>query len=313
MKFLIMFIDELISKGHRYRKFIEIIDFDVINLRLRSLKSDNPNEGYGLFRIFKCLFLQFLEDLSDRELETFLQENIAGKWFCGFDICDKTPDHTVFTRARKKLGTKLMSEIFSDFRDQLKKKGYMNEVFTFIDATHLISKARLWEERDNAIKEKYDKLNNENVDKFANDKQAKFGSKGKNKFWFVYKKHVSVDMRSGLINKVAITPANVTDSQGLGFVCPKTGAIFADKGYCQSPATTAAKRKFLHLNAIKKNNMKDKIREKDKWISKMRAPYERVFSKENKRVRYIGICKNQFMAFMQAFAFNVKRVSVLRR
>ena len=71
MKFLIMFIDELISKGHRYRKFIEIIDFDVINLRLRSLKSDNPNEGYGLFRIFKCLFLQFLEDLSDRELETF--------------------------------------------------------------------------------------------------------------------------------------------------------------------------------------------------------------------------------------------------
>ena len=140
----IMFIDELISEGHRYRKFIEIIDFEVINLRLRTLKSDNPNEGYGLFRIFKCLFLQFLEDLSDRELETFLQENIAGKWFCGFDICDKTPDHTVFTRARKKIGTKLMSEIFSDFRDQLKKKGYMNEVVTFIDATHLISKARLW-------------------------------------------------------------------------------------------------------------------------------------------------------------------------
>ena len=119
------------------------------------------------------------------------------------------------------------------------------------------------------IKEKYDKLNNENVDKFANDKQAKFGSKGKNKFWFVYKKHVSVDMRSGLIKKVAITPANVTDSQGLGFVAPKTGAIFTDKGYCQSPATTTAKRKFLHLNAIKKNNMKDKIREKDKWISKI--------------------------------------------
>ena len=36
--------------------------------------------------------------MRDRELETFLQENIAGKWFCGFDICDKTPDHTVFTK-----------------------------------------------------------------------------------------------------------------------------------------------------------------------------------------------------------------------
>ena len=114
--------------------------------------------------------------------------------------------------------------------------------------------------------------------------------------------------RSGFINKVSITPANVTDSQGLGFVCPKTGAIFADKGYCQSPSTIAGKRKFLHLSAIKKNNMKDKIREKDKWISKIRAPYESVFSKENKRVRYVGICKNQFMAFMQAFEAVIKTV-----
>ena len=57
--------------------------------------------------------------------------------------------------------------------------------------------------------------------------------------------------------------------------------------------------------------MKDKIREKDKWISKMRSPYKRVFSKENKCIRHVGICKNQFMAFMQSFVFNVKRVSVL--
>jgi hypothetical protein len=36
----------------------------------------------------------------------------------------------------------------------------MNEVFSFIDATSLIAKATLWEERDKAIKEKYEKLNN---------------------------------------------------------------------------------------------------------------------------------------------------------
>ncbi len=45
-------------------------------------------------------------------------------------------------KVRKKIGTKLMSEIFSNFRNQLKKNEYTNEVFTFIDATHLISKAR---------------------------------------------------------------------------------------------------------------------------------------------------------------------------
>jgi IS5 family transposase len=37
----------------------------------------------------------------------------------------------------------------------------------------------------------------------------------------------------------------------------------------------------------------------------------RAFSKQNKRVRYRGIAKNQFSAFMQAIIFNFKRLAVL--
>ncbi len=51
--------------------------------------------------------------------------------------------------------------------------------------------------------------------------------------------------------------------------------------------------------------------DQDRWYSKMRAPYERVFSKDPKRVRYKGIAKNQFTAFMQAICFNLKRLLVL--
>jgi IS5 family transposase len=39
-------------------------------------------------------------------------------------------------------------------------------------------------------------------------------------------------MQSGLINKVALTPANITDAKGLKHVLPSSGAIYADKGYC---------------------------------------------------------------------------------
>ena len=261
--------------------------------------------------IFRCLLLQFIEDLSDRELEKFLQENIAGRWFCGFLLNEDTPDHTVFTRARTKIGTELLATLFQELRDQLKKQGYMNEVFTFVDASHLITKANLWEERDEAIRQKYENLNNEILPKVAVDKQARIGCKGKNKYWYGYKKHISVDMQSGLINKVAITPANLTDAQGLKHVCPSQGGIYADKGYCTKPAKEAAAKKNCHLAAIKKNNMKDKNPDKDRWYSKLRAPYERVFSQDPKRVRYRGIAKNQFAAFMQAICFNLKRLSIL--
>ena len=38
--------------------------------------------------------------------------------------------------------------------------------------------------------------------------------------WCGYKKHLSVDMQSGLINKVAVTTANVPDAIADKHVCP---------------------------------------------------------------------------------------------
>ncbi|WP_277360600.1 hypothetical protein [Rickettsia asembonensis] len=57
--------------------------------------------------------------------------------------------------------------------------------------------------------------------------------------------------------------------------------------------------------------MQDKNFDLDKYYTKIRAPFERVFSQDNKRVRYIGIVKIQFSEFMKAICFNLKRLTVL--
>jgi IS5 family transposase len=244
-----------------------------------------------------------MEDLSERELERYLSDSNAAKWFCDFDLTEATPDYSVFSKVRTKIGTNMLSKIFRLFREQLRSKGYMSEVFTFVDASHLISKANLWEERDEARKQRYEKLNNESLPKVAYDKQARIGCKGGNKFWYGYKKHVSVDIQSGLINKVAVTPANVTDAKGLAHVLPTSGAVYADKGYCVATAKVVAAGKGVHLCAIKKNNMKEKNFALDRYYISIRSPFERVFSQNNKRLRYIGIAKNQFTEFMNAICF----------
>ena len=79
--------------------------------------------------------------------------------------------------------------------------------------------------------------------------------------------------------------------------------FYADKGYCDKHAKAAA--------AMKKNNMKDKNKDLDKCYCKLISPYERVFSKTRKRVRYQGIAKNQFTAFMEAISHNFKRIVIL--
>jgi len=304
-------LEELVPANHQYRKFIEVFDFAKIKHHLKSVEKDTNYKGYGVERLFRCLLLQFMEDISDRELERMLQENTSAKWFVGFTLSEQTPDFSVFSRARSRIGTNKLSKIFSLLRDQMRRKGFMSAVFTFVDASHLVSKAALWEERDALIKQRYDKINNANIPKVAHDNQARIGCKGGSKFWYGYKKHVSVDMQSGLINKVAITPANLTDAQGFRHVCPDGGAVYADKGYCKKPSIIAAKRKNVHLCAIKNNNMIGKNRDLDRWVTGIRSPYERVFSQQRRRVRYCGIAKNQFAEFMSAICFNMKRILVL--
>jgi IS5 family transposase len=196
-------LEDLVLENHIYRKFLNLWNMDSVRLELEKLETESDHKGYGIYRIFLCLLLQFLEDLSDRELERFI---------CGNN------------------------------------------------AAHLISKVGLWKERDKAIELKLESLNNKTLEKVSADKDAKFGAKSKDKIWYGYKQHTSVDMQ------------------------------FA---------------------AVKKNNMKNKNRDLDSYYTKVRAPFERVFSKQNKRVRYKGIAKNQFTAFMQAITFNFKRLTIL--
>jgi transposase len=143
-------LEELVNAEHQYRKFKELFNFQEIEPELKMAESAANYKGYGTSRLFKCLLLQFMEDLSDRELERYLGDSNAAKWFCDFSLTESTPDHTVFSKIRTKIGTSKLSKIFGIFRDQLRSKGYMSEVFTFVDASHLISKANLWEERDEA-------------------------------------------------------------------------------------------------------------------------------------------------------------------
>ena len=96
----------------------------------------------------------------------------------------------------------------------------------------------------------------------------------------------------------------ILDPQHISEIEKQTEERLINKGLPRSYASVG-------IAAIKKNNMKGKNRDQDKWFSSLRSPYERVFSKRNKRVRYKGVAKNQFAAFMETICFYIKRLSVL--
>ena len=97
--------------------------------------------------MFKCISLQFIEDLSDRQLKKFLQENTASKWYCNFYLNETTPDYTVLSKMRSRPGTTLLSKKLAKIKKQHKKQSYKREIFSIGDASHIVSKVNIWQQQ----------------------------------------------------------------------------------------------------------------------------------------------------------------------
>jgi IS5 family transposase len=300
-------IEKMVDKNHAFRRLNSIIDFETLISPYRELYSSLGAEGVDVIKGFKALLVQFWENYSDREMEKVLQENVAVKWFCGFGLTEKTPDHSYFGKLRKRLGTKNIADIFNSVNDILRSKGLFGDVFKFIDASTIITKTALWEERDRAIKNGETSLNNKIVGDYAADQDARWGAKSKNHIWFGHKRHCNVDMRYGLIDKLAVTPANIIDPHVLASICPKNCMVFMDKLYDIKMSNLILRANGCASGIIRKNNNKNKNRDLDRWRSKIRMPFEATFSKLNKRARYRGSAKVLFQCFAEAIAYNLKK------
>jgi len=297
----------IIDSAHPFRRLKEILDFETLIAPMRAAYSTLGAHGIDVERGVKALLIQFWENYSDREMEKAVRENLAIRWFCGFALTEHTPDYTYFSKLRKRLGTKRVANLFNEVNSALESRGLFGNVFTFIDASSIITKTALWEERDRAIKDGAERLNNKNVKSYAADKDARWGAKSKTNIWFGHKRHAAVDMRHGLVKKVAVTAANVPDFQAVARVSPKEGMVFMDKMYDTKDTDRRLMARGIYPATIRKNNNPIKKRGLDCWRSAVRMPFEGTFSKMHKRARYRGHAKVSLQCFLEAMTYNLKK------
>ncbi len=86
MTFLKYDLDILVRKDHKLRKVEELVSFILFAKKFANLSFAIGRKGYGIEVGIRCLFLQFFYDLSDRQLEERLSDDISFRWFCGFSI-----------------------------------------------------------------------------------------------------------------------------------------------------------------------------------------------------------------------------------
>ena len=292
-------------------------------------------DAYKPLLLFKCLLLQkWFHIDSDPELESQINDRISFKKFLGLSFNDPSPDHSTFSRFRKRLSKKAIDQINSEILRHFEKQGLNINEGVAIDARLVKSASRpVSNKKLKELREKHDttdgKLDkNDKPKKFCRDLESDWTAMKDNPL-FGLKEHTSVDINNGFILATTITPASINDTNYLPYCTvysrhtkQPVEKVYADKGYAGKP-----NRDFLATNEIadgimRKDSTTAKLTEleinRNKKISKVRYIVEQYFGISHlhdgaKRARFTTIAKNKVDCWYRQAAYNIfKGLKILR-
>lgn len=116
MQMAIVDLDSLVPESHLLKKIDRFVDFTFIYEKLAPYYSKTGRPSIDPVCMIKMLIVGYLYGIkSERRLEEEINLNLAYRLFCGFDLWDKIPDHSLFSQNRRRRfdDSSVFSEIFN--------------------------------------------------------------------------------------------------------------------------------------------------------------------------------------------------------
>jgi IS5 family transposase len=325
--------EQIIPENHFLKKLSKIVDFSFINELCSELYHfQGPGQKpYSPEFLFKILFLSFLYNISDREIEEQINDRISFKWFLGLAVNEKAPDHSTLSVFRERLGKERFEKIFNQIVKLASQQDLTDPKLRIIDSTHTqanVDLNRLSKEFKEKLEKEPEKLikkeiNSKNyISKASPDPDARFGRKSKKKKFYGYKEHIRINAQTEIIEKVSVTPGNVNDNDEFPHLIkelPSYSQLTADKEYDTNFNHRVIKKKQSESFIILKKNRKNPqlLVKKDtllyQQITKMRGIIERTFAEAKRyhglaRARWNGKWKMTIQALLAFIVINCKRL-----
>ena len=304
--------DQLLRRRpHFLHDLSRAVDFAFVKAALQDFYVAWGRDPWDPVLMFKLVFLQFLYDLSDRQLEERATWDLMFKCFLGLSAEELPPDHTTLCRFRQRLRAEGFQKLFNQVVEQARAQGLVSDRLHIIDATHMTAKVDLFRLK----KERQDGDDDDHyVDRSSPDPDARFGRKTPKKGFYGYKCHVVQDADSEFIVQATATPGNVSDGVVLPELAqPQARELTGDKAY-DSKANRAHLRPWASLPVCTPVTLAP-----DGLVNPGgNAPSGRKFAECKKfhglrQARYWSLPKVAIQTFMVALVVNLKRwVRLLR-
>ena len=265
--------------------------------------------------------LQTWYDLSDYGVEEQVNDSLSFMRFCGLQLEDQVPDHSVVCRFRKALNQSggwdvLLEQINNQFR----RHGVCVKQGAIVDASVTPTPRKPKGKSRYSLTENPDTPPTKQL-KPGVDQQARWVKKG-GMLQYGYKRHYLSEAQTGLVLAVHTTAANAHDSQHLGACLrkvrlPEGSRVLADKGYCAQANEDLLRSKGLRSGiqrkAYRHKPLTSAAKGYNKLVGQVRYKIERVFGSIKRwfgglTSRYVGLMKTHGQHVLEALAYNLYRL-----
>ena len=137
-------LDRLVPEDHLLRRIAAAVDFSFVRPLCRPFYSHTGQPSVDPIVIFKMLLVGYLYGItSERRLAQEVSLHLAYRWFLGYDFDVPTPDHSVLSKARARLGSEVFEEFFRQSVELCRQAGLVEEGPVYVDSTLIRASASM--------------------------------------------------------------------------------------------------------------------------------------------------------------------------
>ncbi len=333
--------EQVVPANHFLRQLKQIIEWERFTRKLIRLYKGGGVVGRPPFdpaMVLKVELIAYLYNLTERQVEVYLNENLPAKYFVGLAVDQRAPDHSTLTVFRERLMKRGKLKVFEEMLENIVQMALQSGIqfgsIQIVDSVHSIANV-------NTDKDQ----NRQNKGKDPRDPDARWGVKHKHKvknkdgkaeeqteYFYGYKAHVSLNAENGLVTSLESTSGEAYDGHHFTTLVDHdlkqelpVETYAADKAYDDGENHYNLEVRGLHSAiCLKKTRTDKKDDNKQVWLDLRQTPQYRQGLKERYKVerkfgeakqghgfgrcRYLGRLGFAVQAFFTAIMLNLKRM-----
>jgi len=332
--------EQIIPKDHFMRALKNLFDWDELGQGLISLYDGKGEQGrrpYNPILIFKMLLLSYLMDLSERDTERWVNENMPARFFLDIAADRAAPDHSTLTTFKKRLLVQKKWEalggIFDGLLCQMREHGLDFGEIQIVDSVHTCADVNA--EKDKARQEQGQAPRDPDATVVHKGKREVVEANGQRVKKEIthrgYKTHSSVAVKTGIVTSIVPDRGRSADNKAFAALLAHdrslglpTTTYGGDKAYDDTAIFEQIEVVDMHVGInLRRFRTSKKDANKERWIAlqatseyqeatRLRSRVEQPFGQAKdkhgfERCRYLGLARYGIQSFLTFMVVNLKR------